>query len=66
MRYAAERAGQPPKYTKHPATWLKGGCWADEPTNPSNNSPRPPTDHNAISELIARQLMEKDGGGHVH
>jgi hypothetical protein len=31
MRYAAERATEDPKYTKHPATWLNGGCWADEP-----------------------------------
>jgi hypothetical protein len=31
QRYAAERAGQDPKYTKHPATWLNAGCWADEP-----------------------------------
>jgi biotin operon repressor len=30
-RYAAERAGQEARYTKHPATWLNGGCWADEP-----------------------------------
>lgn len=30
MRYSAERANQDPKYTKHPTTWLNGGCWADE------------------------------------
>lgn len=29
-RYAAERVGKEPQYTKHPATWLNGGCWADE------------------------------------
>ncbi|MET4034945.1 MULTISPECIES: helix-turn-helix domain-containing protein [unclassified Bradyrhizobium] len=29
-RYAAERAGQDPKFTKHPATWLNGECWLDE------------------------------------
>lgn len=32
MRYAAEREGQDPRFTKHPATWLNGGCWEDEPT----------------------------------
>ena len=32
QRYAAERAGEDPQYTKHPATWLNGGCWKDEPT----------------------------------
>jgi hypothetical protein len=30
-RYAAERAGEDPTYTKHPATWLNAGCWDDEP-----------------------------------
>ena len=28
--YAIERAEEDPRYTKHPATWLAGGCWADE------------------------------------
>jgi hypothetical protein len=31
QRYALERQGQPPRWTKHPATWLNGGCWEDEP-----------------------------------
>jgi hypothetical protein len=30
QRYAVERKSQNPKYTKHPATWLNGGCWEDE------------------------------------
>jgi hypothetical protein len=30
QRYAVERSGEPPKYTKHPATWLNAGCWEDE------------------------------------
>ena len=30
-RYAAERVGEPVRYTKHPATWLNAGCWDDEP-----------------------------------
>lgn len=34
LRYAAERDGQDPTYTKHPSTWLNGECWADEPTPP--------------------------------
>jgi hypothetical protein len=32
MRYAAERGGEDPQYTKHPRTWLSAGCWADEPS----------------------------------
>jgi hypothetical protein len=30
MKYAGERLDQDSKYTKHPATWLNGGCWSDE------------------------------------
>lgn len=29
-RYAAERAGEKPKFTKHPSTWLNGRHWMDE------------------------------------
>lgn len=29
-RYARERDGQDATYTKHPTTWLNGGCWDDE------------------------------------
>jgi helix-turn-helix protein len=42
MRYAAERSGQDPKYTKHPATWLHGQCWQDEPAAPITGT----IDHN--------------------
>jgi hypothetical protein len=30
LRYGIERSGEEPRYTKHPATWLNGGCWQDE------------------------------------
>jgi hypothetical protein len=30
-RYVAERQGQEQRFTKDPATWLNGECWADEP-----------------------------------
>lgn len=33
-RFAAERAGQDPRYTPHPATWLNGERWTDEPGRP--------------------------------
>jgi hypothetical protein len=33
-RYAAERAGEYTRYTKHPATWLNKGCWSDSPATP--------------------------------
>jgi hypothetical protein len=31
QRYAVARRGQEDRYTKHPGTWLNGGCWEDEP-----------------------------------
>jgi hypothetical protein len=37
MRYAAERVGQDPKFTKNPATWLNKGSYADEPAQPIGN-----------------------------
>jgi hypothetical protein len=36
--YAGDRAGQDPKYTKHPTTWLNKDCWADE-TATANGPP---------------------------
>lgn len=41
-RYAKERADEPVKFTKHPATWLNGGCWVDEPgANKTSSAYRP-------------------------
>lgn len=31
IRYAQERAGEDPQFTKHPATWLNRGSWMNEP-----------------------------------
>ena len=39
MRYAAQRDGEDPLFTKHPATWLNGKCWTDEPP-PNSSRPR--------------------------
>jgi hypothetical protein len=35
-RYAAERKGQDPQFTKAPATWLNQECWTDEPDHTGN------------------------------
>jgi hypothetical protein len=35
MRYAASVTGHDPKFIKHPATWLNGECWLDEPAKQS-------------------------------
>ncbi|MFO1131162.1 MAG: hypothetical protein U1E16_03965 [Hyphomicrobiales bacterium] len=34
LRYAAERTGQDPQFTKHLASWLNAECWNDEPAPP--------------------------------
>ena len=38
-RYANEQRGKDPRFTKHPTTWLNGGCWTDEPDAPAAASP---------------------------
>ena len=39
MRYAAQRDGDGPQFTKHQATWLNSKCWLDEPP-PNGGRPR--------------------------
>jgi hypothetical protein len=72
MRYAAERSGQDARFTKHPATWLHGGCWADEPhapitstidvngdqIRPPDRSPSPPWRRESNTERLIRKLSE--------
>jgi hypothetical protein len=62
IRYAAERDGQDPKYTKHPATWLNGACWADEPMSrlPFEKGQRRPT---AVDGALSYANLSKKGDG---
>lgn len=39
-RYAADRQGENPEYTKHASTWLNGQRWLDEPV-PKRHDPPP-------------------------
>jgi len=74
MRYAAERSGQDPRYTKNPGTWLNGGCWADEPAKPAGNTidqngnpvtaPPPNQQRQPYQrESTTERMMRKMGGG---
>jgi hypothetical protein len=36
LAYAQYRAGDDPRYTKHPATWIHQGCWDDELPGPGS------------------------------
>jgi hypothetical protein len=55
-RYAAERGGEDPRYTRNPATWLNKACWNDQ-TPSSRGFPRngPPErlqfDRSAVAQL---------------
>ena len=62
-RYAAERAGEDPQYTKHPSTWLNGQCWDDEPMERGNHANGKRTNVQAASDLVdrLRALDEPDG-----
>ncbi len=71
MRYAAERDGQDPRFTKHPATWLRGECWADDPAPAANVVPftggrrGAPSGMDAAAALIAAHAgaeAEASGG----
>ncbi|MGU3665764.1 helix-turn-helix domain-containing protein [Methylobacterium sp. A49B] len=66
-RYAAARAGQDPKFTKVPTTWLNGGHWADEPAMPSGyqpgRTPPPANDRpSATAYLMARRARRLGHG----
>jgi hypothetical protein len=58
-RYAIERAGQDPRYTKHPSTWLKDGCWADEPANPRGHTS--PAGMSGYAQILFNRHMERSG-----
>ena len=58
MRYAAERQGQDPQYTKHPSTWLNKGCWADAPAQPQPTIRDQPMTRTQASRSEARQALE--------
>lgn len=38
-RYESEQSQEDPKFTKHPTTWLNGGCWDDQAQPPRSTSP---------------------------
>lgn len=50
-RYAAERAGEPVRYTKHPPTWLNAGCWDDEPAVQSSQLQSFPKNSDRLSAI---------------
>ena len=60
MRYAAERDGEDPRYTKNPATWLTKACWND-PSLPVRALSRDgPHQSNPFDRSIVEQLHDDD------
>jgi hypothetical protein len=57
-RYANERVDENPKFTKHPSTWLNGGCWADDP---GANGPQREKGFADIADDLRRDLSECNG-----
>ena len=55
MRYADERTGRDPRFTKHPATWLTKACWTD-PTRAQRESLHEPrqTSHRFNGSVLER------------
>lgn len=50
-RYAAQRVGEDKNFTKHPATWLNGECWLDDPP-----------DEKTYSQPFDAAIAAMDGG----
>ncbi len=57
-RYATERRGEDPHYTKNPATWLSKACWANPPP-PSRAFPRDgPSERSRFDRSSVSQLHD--------
>jgi hypothetical protein len=61
MRYATERTGQDPRFTKHPATWLSKACWTD-PTPAQRESLSAPrqTSRRFNGSVLERRHLDAD------
>jgi hypothetical protein len=55
-RYAAQRAGHDPQFTKYPATWLNAECWLDEPETQSVAFPPAAPSDNFEALTIAERM----------
>lgn len=72
-RYAAERRLEDPSFTKHPATWLNGKCWLDDPApqpsqqtgRPSNGQRYPNTGKPSIRDQIREGVRSVSAGDGV-
>jgi len=62
MRYAAQREGEDPKFTKQPATWLNAEAWLNEspPAAPRALSSQPPSrSHSAMAGILSYGMNQE-------
>src|ERR1700730_13673239 len=60
-RYADQRAGQDPQFTKMPATWLNGDCWLDEPEIQLADIPAAPSGNAEGLSMAERKRRSQAG-----
>lgn len=60
-RYAERRRGEDPQYTPHPATWLRGARWDDEPDQPPARA-APTRDGTSVFDRARERLALTTGG----
>jgi hypothetical protein len=53
--YAAQRSGEDDKFTKYPATWLKGMCWLDHAKSLNGAGP-------SLEQLLASKAKAEQAG----
>jgi hypothetical protein len=63
-RYAVERAGQEPRFTAHPSTWLNAERWTDEPA-PNGEHGRWRSAKDRTGDAI-HDTLAQCGGDHEH
>ena len=61
-RYAIERRDADQQYTKHPTTWLNGGCWMDDPGANCRTESARPSFQNIADELRASNDRQHRAG----
>ncbi len=64
-RYAADRHGENPEFTKHASTWLNGQCWLDEPgIKRAEPPPKPSGNGNPRHQMWVNDLIEQTEQSH--
>lgn len=63
-RYAAD-PNRVDRFTKHPTTWLNGGCWEDDPLPARGSTPQRSTQRDENAAMIGRLREKFSGDGRI-